>query len=149
MARIGITGTTTCSSQLTDDLRPDQLMTEIKYAPSNTDSRNLSLSVQIFGFQGFSFPISSFLILSTILTGIRIEQYLATTKDFRGMSLSNRKCLYQDEQRLKWFPNYSEGNCILECGWNNAAKTCGCVPWYLKEYFPVTRQSGLLNIYRQ
>ena len=36
-------------------------------------------------------------------------------------------------------PSYSEANCALECAWKMAAAHCGCVPWFLKEYYPDRR----------
>jgi hypothetical protein len=52
------------------------------------------------------------------------------------MDISRRKCLREDEKTLRFFPVYTEANCILECAWNVAGNNCGCVPWFLKRYYP-------------
>ena len=36
---------------------------------------------------------------------------------------------------------YSQANCELECAWKRAASTCGCVPWFLKEYYNEHQES--------
>ena len=56
--------------------------------------------------------------------------------EFRAMQPVKRQCLYPDENHLNHFPAYSEPNCFLECAWNHARENCGCVPWFLKEYYP-------------
>lgn len=58
-----------------------------------------------------------------------------TTDDFRAMSVKRRRCYYSHEVKLGYYPEYSEANCILECAWKEAAKICGCVPWFLKDHF--------------
>ncbi len=47
-----------------------------------------------------------------------------------------RECLFHDEKQLKFSPEYSEPNCVLECSWIVGSETCGCVPWFLMDYFP-------------
>ena len=54
------------------------------------------------------------------------------------MSLAKRKCLYSNEKKLSYFPTYSEPNCFLECSWERAKESCGCVPWYILSLFPNT-----------
>lgn len=67
---------------------------------------------------------------------ITFATVVKTTKEFRAMDPSKRNCLYPDEKKLVYYPQYSEANCMLECAWNQAEKACQCVPWFLKELFP-------------
>lgn len=58
------------------------------------------------------------------------------TENFRSINPKSRSCLFADELELDHFPVYSFENCLLECTWTFVADKVGCVPWYLKEYFP-------------
>lgn len=62
-----------------------------------------------------------------------------TTKEFKAMAPRSRNCYFGHEKELAYFPEYSSSNCKLECAWDMARKTCGCVPWFLMDYFPSSR----------
>ncbi len=49
-----------------------------------------------------------------------------------------RNCYFEGEVELDLFPIYHEANCVLECAWRFAESSCGCVPWFLKDSFPLT-----------
>ena len=61
-----------------------------------------------------------------------------TTPEFRGISPRKRECYFPDESKLEWHNTYSEPNCVNECAWKFAEKSCNCVPWFLKEHFPAS-----------
>ncbi len=67
---------------------------------------------------------------------ITIDYIARTTAGFHQMSQSTRGCAYSHEVSLDLLPVYNEANCVLECAWKSAKDTCGCVPWFLREYFP-------------
>ena len=66
---------------------------------------------------------------------IELSYISTTTKEFRNMKAKTRECFYTDEIKLKYFPVYSEPNCLLECAWELAFEKCKCVPWFLIDYF--------------
>ncbi len=65
-----------------------------------------------------------------------MDYILEGTGEFRALSPQKRNCLYPDEKELKHFPLYSEPNCVLECSWSYAVRTCACAPWFLHSHYP-------------
>ncbi len=55
------------------------------------------------------------------------------TNDLAGTSPNRRRCYLGDEKQLELFPQYSDGNCFLECAWRMALDKCSCAPWFLVE----------------
>lgn len=52
------------------------------------------------------------------------------SKDVRYLNSEDRKCVYPDEQSLKYFSKYSESNCMVECNLNHILNICGCKPYF-------------------
>lgn len=48
------------------------------------------------------------------------------TADLDTYGLSERKCFFQSERKLKFFKIYTQSNCRTECGWNHTLDKCGC-----------------------
>ena len=69
------------------------------------------------------------------LAKVELSYISTTTKEFRNMDAKTRECFYPDEIKLKYFPVYSEPNCLLECAWDFAFEKCKCVPWFLADTF--------------
>ena len=45
---------------------------------------------------------------------------------------AERKCRFVNENEgLKLFTNYSQGNCLFECKLEMARDLCGCIPWFV------------------
>ncbi len=69
---------------------------------------------------------------------VEVSNILEGTEEFRSLGAERRECLFPREKTLAHFPLYSEGNCYLECVWEEARRECGCVPWFLTRHFPGT-----------
>ena len=41
---------------------------------------------------------------------------------------------------------FNKANCLLECAWINAAKTCDCIPWYLNQVLPEYKLCNIFSI---
>ena len=63
---------------------------------------------------------------------IRISaRSLSASDSVRDLEVSQRDCLFPDEQPLKFYSEYSHPTCIFECALTLAADLEGCTPWYL------------------
>lgn len=53
---------------------------------------------------------------------------LATRVDskLRGLDVQQRQCLFTDERHLKYFRQYTQRNCEIECVTDNLVRQCGC-----------------------
>lgn len=57
-----------------------------------------------------------------------------TTDDAKQLSVAQRKCLFDDERKLKFFDHeYTFTACSIECRIKNALKFCGCVPPFYRQ----------------
>ncbi|KAH1012570.1 hypothetical protein HUJ05_011708 [Dendroctonus ponderosae] len=56
-----------------------------------------------------------------------------TTEDTRQLSIKQRKCIFEDEVKLKvdWIYTYTA--CTIECRMETAKRRCGCVPFFYPE----------------
>ncbi|XP_076266135.1 uncharacterized protein LOC143199899 [Rhynchophorus ferrugineus] len=61
-----------------------------------------------------------------------------TTDDTKQLSVKQRRCVFQDEYRLKVHNVYTYSACTIQCRMENAKKICGCIPYFYKtlEDFP-------------
>ncbi len=86
------------------------------------------------------FTFSDYEIRQSLVKMVRVSLDYVTlgTEEFRAMDQHKRGCYYPEELELQIFPLYSEANCVLECSWHVARERCGCVPWFLSDYFPGT-----------
>lgn len=48
----------------------------------------------------------------------------------KALPISDRGCVFEDEQKLKYFTKYSEENCRVECNMDLHIKTCDCLPYF-------------------
>ncbi|XP_073830574.1 amiloride-sensitive sodium channel pickpocket 23 [Musca autumnalis] len=56
-----------------------------------------------------------------------------TTDDARQLSIGQRKCIFHDEIKLKYFPEeYTFSSCMKECRMKKAIKLCKCLPPFYK-----------------
>lgn len=46
------------------------------------------------------------------------------------LSPSDRECVYENEQKLRYFDKYEELNCLVECSIAKFLEYCQCVPYY-------------------
>lgn len=67
---------------------------------------------------------------------ITTSQNLARTKPGR------RQCYFEGEKKLKFFKNYTQNNCELECRANYTLRACGCVKYFM----PRDEQTPICNI---
>ena len=52
------------------------------------------------------------------------------TQAVRQVAPSFRQCVFQSEMKLKYFPVYSETNCITECHMDSTIQYCNCSHFY-------------------
>uniref|UniRef100_A0A1I8P581 Sodium channel protein Nach n=2 Tax=Stomoxys calcitrans TaxID=35570 RepID=A0A1I8P581_STOCA len=56
-----------------------------------------------------------------------------TTDDARQLSIGQRKCIFHDEVKLKYFPEeYTFSSCMKECRMKKAINLCKCLPSFYK-----------------
>jgi acid-sensing ion channel, other len=48
----------------------------------------------------------------------------------RSLPISDRGCVFNNEHPMKYFPEYHEENCLVECNMALHIKTCDCMPYY-------------------
>ncbi|XP_017112672.1 sodium channel protein Nach [Drosophila elegans] len=70
----------------------------------------------------------------TQLVEVRIsKKNTYTTDDARQLSIGQRKCIFSDEVKLKYFPDaYTFSSCMKQCRMNKAIKLCKCNPPFYK-----------------
>jgi acid-sensing ion channel, other len=64
---------------------------------------------------------------------------MTTADNFEKYSVPQRQCYFSNERYLKFFNDYTQDNCDLECEANVTIKHCGC----LNFNFPSARQKGI------
>jgi Amiloride-sensitive sodium channel len=62
---------------------------------------------------------------------------IKSEEKLRDYPVSDRKCHFSDEVRLKYFMSYTKRHCELECAVDLVLKHCGCFLHYI--------QSELIN----
>lgn len=50
---------------------------------------------------------------------------------WRRLTVDERKCALRSEIKLRFFAEYHQQNCVIECRIFVMQKVCGCVPFYL------------------
>lgn len=69
-------------------------------------------------------------------TKIRIQpEKVESEKYLRFISKYSRKCLFENEERLEMYNEYTQRNCGVECGAAEILETCGCLPHYVPNFF--------------
>lgn len=53
------------------------------------------------------------------------------TNAIHNTNIEQRNCLFSNERRLQYVPQYSYQNCMIECKANLTRELCGCIPWYI------------------
>nr|XP_023021680.1 uncharacterized protein LOC111510056 [Leptinotarsa decemlineata] len=66
----------------------------------------------------------------SVIVAISASQLL-TSEDVKYYSSTKRECYLQGEKDLKFFQNYTQFNCKLECLANHTLHLCGCVAFYM------------------
>lgn len=51
--------------------------------------------------------------------------------DLRNVAPEKRRCYFEGEKKLKYFQNYTQRNCELECLSRYTLWACDCVAWYM------------------
>ncbi|KYB27274.1 sodium channel protein Nach [Tribolium castaneum] len=72
-----------------------------------------------------------------------------STESIRGIDVSKRKCLFNNESQLHNFVHYNFQNCIIECRMNLSRQYCGCIPFYYQHEtgtYPKTRTCNLRDV---
>jgi acid-sensing ion channel, other len=62
------------------------------------------------------------------LTAVVKPHMMTTSNKLRDYPISIRKCYFSNERRLKYFTQYTQSNCEVECEADIIAKKCGCLP---------------------
>jgi hypothetical protein len=57
-------------------------------------------------------------------------QVTTTDKGLRSLSREKRRCLFEDERKLKYFKSYTKSNCEKECLSDFIYQNCSCVLFY-------------------
>jgi acid-sensing ion channel, other len=53
---------------------------------------------------------------------------MSNSDEVRSYPLVQRNCYFSDERRLKYFKQYTQTNCEIECFLEKALQQCGCLP---------------------
>ncbi|XP_050298544.1 pickpocket protein 28-like [Anthonomus grandis grandis] len=56
---------------------------------------------------------------------------LTTSDDVAQYPIHKRKCAFQKDKKLRYFSEYSQMNCRMECLLNLTMELCGCVEYYM------------------
>jgi acid-sensing ion channel, other len=75
--------------------------------------------------QSFQSPFNQRTIVNIKPSMITTSQNLARTSPGR------RQCYFEGEKKLKFFKNYTQSNCELECRSNSTLRACGCVKYFM------------------
>ncbi|XP_054087734.1 pickpocket protein 28-like [Zeugodacus cucurbitae] len=69
-------------------------------------------------------------------TKIRIQpEKVESERYVRYISKNARKCLFEDEERLDIYNEYTQRNCGVECSASEISETCGCLPHYVPRLY--------------
>lgn len=53
----------------------------------------------------------------------------------KSHSLEQRNCYFLEERQLKFFKNYNQANCFMECLADYTLNICECVPFYMPSIY--------------
>ncbi|XP_030760546.1 pickpocket protein 28-like [Sitophilus oryzae] len=111
---------------------------EVNFAVNNTD-----LDYGCTHFQGYKVVLHSphrfptvhshyFRIpLKKSVSAAITPSVLSTSRDVADYNVKKRKCFFQTDMKLKFFSNYSQINCKLECLIDLTIEICGCVQYFM------------------
>ncbi|XP_036227734.2 pickpocket protein 28 [Bactrocera oleae] len=69
-------------------------------------------------------------------TKIRIQPEKVESETYlRFISKNARKCLFENEERLEMYTEYTQRNCGIECSAAVILENCGCLPHYVPKFF--------------
>ncbi|XP_055316922.1 sodium channel protein Nach-like [Sitodiplosis mosellana] len=68
------------------------------------------------------------------------------SEDVGQTPIDQRNCLYEWERQLKYFAEYRELNCKLECILTKIESACHCLPYYFSMYSKSTKICDFLDI---
>ncbi|GLG96277.1 Sodium channel protein Nach [Gryllus bimaculatus] len=122
-----------------DILTDLSLQCDIKLHFDDTDFRNSSTidrleKVQLHGVADFPRPDQdSFLVPLDSVMRITVtpSEILADASMRERYSVEQRQCYFPGERPLRFFLQYTQSNCRLECLANFTLSQCGCVPFYM------------------
>jgi acid-sensing ion channel, other len=57
---------------------------------------------------------------------------MMTSPEMRSYLPTKRNCYYSDEQRLKYFKQYTQSNCEIECLADIVLEDCNCLPLFVE-----------------
>jgi acid-sensing ion channel, other len=60
------------------------------------------------------------------MTFVVDPRILKTSSELQGYPVDERKCYFSDERRLKYFKQYTQNTCEVECEIDLVLKNCGC-----------------------
>jgi Amiloride-sensitive sodium channel len=66
--------------------------------------------------------------LNLVLT----PKMITTSEELRSYSPTKRNCYFSNEGGLKYFKQYTQSNCEIECLADAILKNCGCLPIYIE-----------------
>ncbi|KAL1492020.1 hypothetical protein ABEB36_012524 [Hypothenemus hampei] len=72
-----------------------------------------------------------YLPLNTAITGAIKPVVLNTLEKVKNSSPEKRKCYFENEGSLKYFKEYTQSNCELDCLTRYTLYWCGCVAFYM------------------
>lgn len=62
---------------------------------------------------------------------VRIATMMTTCSDgVQQLSISDRGCIYESERKLRFFADYREASCDVECEMLRIESLCKCLPYY-------------------
>lgn len=59
-----------------------------------------------------------------------VPNVVVSKPEVRSLPLTQRNCLFNDEQRLRTTDTYSYQSCLTECVVDTILEICGCIPFY-------------------
>lgn len=77
------------------------------------------------GSQFFRAPLNQE-IITTVLPDM-----IATSPSLRHYDPHRRGCYFSEERKLRYFKEYTQQNCDIECFTNITYKLCGCVSFHM------------------
>jgi acid-sensing ion channel, other len=70
--------------------------------------------------------------MGSAVTIILKPKMITTAKELRDYPISQRKCYFKHERRLKYFEQYTPTNCEIECEADKVLEKCNCLPIYIE-----------------
>jgi acid-sensing ion channel, other len=70
--------------------------------------------------------------VNSSMTLIVVPKLMTTSEALRAYSATERKCYFSDERSLKYFLQYTQPNCEIECEADFVLKKCGCLMMFVE-----------------